>query len=78
MIKSVFTAAVRRFVPVVVGALVAFLAAHGIHVDSAFTAAAVAALGGLAAAGYTALANLLEKYWPKAGWLLGVPARNAR
>lgn len=60
----------RTVVPLIVGALVAWLAHAGIGVDSA---AATAWLTGAFSAGYYALFRLLEAHVsPAWGWLLGL------
>ena len=60
---------IRTYVPLAVGVVVSWLARNNIVAIDGESAAAVftAAVVGL----YYAAARLLEKRWPKAGWLLG-------
>lgn len=63
---------IRTWVPVAVGAVLAFLANRGfdIEVNQNAVVAAVIAV-------YYAAARVLEKRWPVFGWLLGVPKEPA-
>jgi len=66
------TGLIRTYVPIAVGAVVAWLLASGIEMDATSQAGAVVALTGfLQAAYYTAVRFAAEK-WPKVGILLGV------
>lgn len=60
---------VRTIVPWLVGAVLAFLAVHGLHL--ALPAGATSALAGAAAVAYYAAVRAAEHRWPKVGWLLG-------
>lgn len=62
------TSLVRTWVPIAIGYLVSLGVLPDDLSDEA-TAAATAAVIAL----YYALARLLERRWPAAGWLLGVP-----
>ena len=70
MLNDTVLSFIRTFVPVIVGALVAWLQPLGIQIDT--VAAASIATAVFTAVYYTA-ARLLEKHFPKAGWLLGAP-----
>lgn len=61
---------IRTVVPIIVGSIIAWLAARGVKVDEATILPAVDAI---AAATYYAIIRLIEDKWPKAGWLLGSP-----
>jgi hypothetical protein len=61
---------IRTVVPIIVGSVIAWLAARGVKVDEATILPAVDAV---VAAAYYALIRLVEDKWPKAGWLLGSP-----
>lgn len=65
------TSLIRTYVPIVVGALVAWLSSKGIAIDPSdvvgFTAFLGAAFSGL----YYLIARLLERRFPQLGFLLG-------
>jgi ABC-type phosphate/phosphonate transport system permease subunit len=61
---------IRTIVPIVVGALVGWLATRGIEVDAAVI---IPAVDGIVAALYYAAIRAAEQKWPSAGWLLGAP-----
>jgi len=61
---------IRTYVPIAAGWLVSLAVAAGLDVDSA---QAETVLTGLCIAVYYALARLIERKYPKAGWLLGAP-----
>jgi hypothetical protein len=66
-----YPAFIRTYTPLVVSALVGWLASVGLNVsDEAQTALAVG-IGGVAAAAYYAIIRALEKRWPALGVLLG-------
>lgn len=66
-----YPAFIRTYVPLLVSALVGWLASIGLNVsDDAQTALAVG-IGGVAAAVYYALIRWAEKHWPWVGALLG-------
>ena len=73
--NSLVTSIIRTWTPMIVGAIVAWLAAKGIKVDAASADGLVAFLTGLFSALYYLIARFLEAHYPKAGWLLGVPAQ---
>lgn len=62
---------VRTYVPVAVGAFVAWLLTLGVELDPSAEAGLVTAGTGLLIALYYTLARLLERRWPWAGVLLG-------
>jgi hypothetical protein len=64
---------IRTYVPVAIGALIAWLATLGVSIDNATSAGFVAGLTGLATALYYTLVRVAESRWPKLGVLLGVP-----
>lgn len=69
-----FVSQVRTWVPVAVGAVLAWLASHGTdpHLSTTALETLVAGLTGLFTALYYALARLLERHVSsKFGWLLG-------
>lgn len=68
-------ALIRTYVPIVVGALISFLATYNVNVDSTVQAGLVLGLTGLLQAAYYAVVSLLETRWPLAGLLLGSTAR---
>lgn len=61
---------IRTIVPIIVGSLIAWLAARGVKVDESTILPAVDAV---VAGAYYALIRLVERKYPKAGWLLGSP-----
>lgn len=67
---------IRTVVPVLVGAVLTWLASRlGIVLGEQSSAELVSGLVAVATtAGYYALARWAESRWPAAGWLLGVPA----
>lgn len=62
---------IRTYVPVGVGALVAWLVTLGIELSDDARNGLVVFLTGLAIAAYYTIVRLLEKRWPKIGVLLG-------
>lgn len=66
---------VRTVVPTTVGALLSFLATHGIQVDSTTENALAVGLTGVLGGAYWLVANALQSRWPLAGLLLGSTAR---
>lgn len=65
------TSFIRTIVPIVVGAIVSFLATKGIAIDEQAAAGLAAFLAGLVSAVYYIIARLLEQKFPQAGLLLG-------
>lgn len=71
--KAIFDSLVRTFVPIVVGAVVAFFVSRGIVLDSELEGALTAGLGAAAAFVWYTAVRLLETYvTPKFGWLIGL------
>ena len=69
MVKGV----IRTYVPLLVTVLAGWLATLGVKVDGAQSAMLVTVIGAVAGAAWYALARVLERRWPRAGALLGVP-----
>lgn len=69
------TSVVRTVVPYVIGLLVSWLATNGVVVSSSASALLSAALAFLVGSVYYVAVRLLEKKWPKLGWLLGNPVQ---
>lgn len=69
--NDIITSLVRTYVPVIVGSVIAWLAARGINVDAQTSAAAVTALTGVIILAYYTIVRLLERKFPKIGVLLG-------
>lgn len=65
------TSSIRTYVPIIVGAFVAWLSLKGIKLDSQTVLALGTGLGGLIAALYYFAIRLIEKKYPKVGILLG-------
>lgn len=65
------TSLIRTYVPIIVGALISYLAASGIVIDSTATLGLVTFLTGLSQAVYYLVARILEKKFPQFGFLLG-------
>lgn len=61
---------IRTYVPIIVGAIVAFLATKGLSIDSDTQAAAVIAFTGIIQAVYYSLVRILEQKFPKLGGIL--------
>jgi hypothetical protein len=66
-------AVIRTFVPIVVAALVDYLARKGLDIDSGTQLALVNVGSMLVATVYYAAVRELERRFPRAGWLLGSP-----
>lgn len=62
---------IRTGVPVVVGAVVAWLITLGVELDAETQAALITGLTGVCIAAYYAAVRALERRWPKVGVLLG-------
>lgn len=62
---------IRTWVPVGIGAAIAWLATLGLSIDSGTQTGLVAGLTGIIIAAYYALVRALEKKWPAFGVLLG-------
>lgn len=76
MLSNFVISQIRTYVPVLVGALLTWLASS-LHVviEPSSQAGLVALCVALLSAGYYALVRLLEHWRPSLGVLLGVPAR---
>jgi hypothetical protein len=76
MLSNYFTSLVRTWVPLAVGAALAWLTTR-FHVvlDASTSDAVVAFVSAACGAGYYAGARLLEHHVPALGWLLGHPAK---
>lgn len=62
---------IRTYVPIVVGAVVAWLVARGIAIPSEAIVGTVAFLTAILQGFYYFVARLLEQRYPQFGWLLG-------
>ena len=63
----------RTFVPVVVAAIVTGLAHAGIPLPASSRTLLASVIGGAVGASWYGLVRLLERRYPKLGWLLGSP-----
>lgn len=70
-LNDTFIGLIRTWVPIAVGAVIAWLATAGLQLDKETQAAAVVALTGLIQAAYYTVVRLLENKYPAVGWLLG-------
>jgi hypothetical protein len=68
-------AIVRTVVPMIVGALLSFLATYNVHLDTTTEHALSLGLTGLLGAVYYVVVYALETRWPALGFLLGSNAR---
>jgi uncharacterized membrane protein len=71
--QDIFTSVVRTFVPSLIGAVVAYLTQKGVHVPPEAVAQATALITLVVGTGYYIVVRALEKRYPQAGLLLGVP-----
>lgn len=71
-LKDYLASLIRTYVPVGVGALVAWLATRGVDVDYETATALATGLTGFIAAVYYALLRAIETQWPRVGALLGI------
>jgi hypothetical protein len=62
---------IRTWVPIGVGAVIAWFATQGLSLDYETQNAAIIALTGVTQALYYSLVRLLESQFPAVGWLLG-------
>ena len=70
-LNDTFIGLIRTWVPIGVGAVIAWLATNGLELDAETkTATVVAATGAIQALYYTVV-RLLEAKFPQVGWLLG-------
>lgn len=73
-LSSLVISGIRTGVPIIIGTLLTWLASTlKIVVEPSSQAGLVALCVATLSAAWYALARLLEKKWPAAGWLLGVP-----
>lgn len=72
--SSTIVSLIRTYVPVAVGAFVAWLVTLGIDLDAEAQAGLVTALTGVLIAAYYGIVRALERRWPWVGVFLGVPA----
>lgn len=63
---------IRTIVPIIVGAVLSWLALVGLDVDPAGSAGLSTFLTALLTGGYYALVRLVETRVPQVGWLLGL------
>lgn len=76
MIQNQFISIVRTYVPIGVGAVLAWVAIHfGFTVDEKTQTTLVLLVTALLQAGYYLIVRALEAKWPRLGVLLGVPAK---
>lgn len=68
---NLFTSLIRTYVPIIVGAVVAYLATIGLELDADSQAGLIVALTGALQGAYYLVARLLERKFPAAGALLG-------
>lgn len=73
MLSNYVTSAVRTGVPALVAWVAGWLLARGIDIPAETRDWAVGGLTFLILMGYYLLARGLERRWPRAGFLLGVP-----
>ncbi|EYR64252.1 hypothetical protein N866_13620 [Actinotalea ferrariae CF5-4] len=71
--NDVIVSLIRTYVPVGVGAFLAWLLSLGIEVDAQTQAGLITSMTALVVAAYYTLVRLLERKWPAVGVLLGVP-----
>jgi hypothetical protein len=62
---------IRTWVPIGVGAVIAWFTAQGLSLDSETQTAVIVALTGVTQAVYYSVVRLLENQFPAIGWLLG-------
>ena len=73
--NSFIISQIRTYVPILVGALAAWLLTKGIELDTDTQAGLIVFLTGLLQGLYYLIVRLLEKRWPKVGVLLGVASK---
>lgn len=76
MLDSFVISQIRTYVPILVGALIAWLATMGLQLDTNTQSGLVIALTGVLQAVYYFVARVIERRWPQAGaFLLGSSAK---
>lgn len=72
-----FTSQIRTWTPILVGSVLSWLATQGLSVDMAgpHVLLFVTSLTGFITALYYSCVRLLERKFPKLGWLLGNPSQ---
>jgi hypothetical protein len=70
-LNDTFIGLIRTWVPIGVGAFIAWLATNGLELDKETQAAAIVASTGAIQAIYYTIVRLLENKIPAVGWLLG-------
>lgn len=73
--QNYITSGIRTAVPYVIGAVVAWLTQKGVHVSPASVASATAIVTFLVGSLYYVVVRTVERKYPKAGYLLGVPTK---
>ncbi len=74
MFSDTIVSFIRTYVPIIVGTLATWLLTLGVEIDSS---ALTGVLVSVVTAVYYGVARLLERKYPKFGWLLGRPAEPA-
>lgn len=67
-LRDLLASIVRTVVPALVGLLLGLAAKAGLDIDSGVVTTVV---DGVCVGGYYSLVRLLERRWPRFGWLLG-------
>lgn len=75
MLSDLITSLIRTAVPTLVGTVVSYLTVTGIKVPQSVSEWLISVLFFVFAFGYYAIVRLLEKKYPKMGWLLGNPSK---
>jgi hypothetical protein len=70
-LNDTFIGLIRTWVPIGVGAVIAWFATQGLALDYETQNAAIIALTGATQAVYYSVVRLLENQFPAIGWLLG-------
>lgn len=72
---NLVTSVIRTWTPIIVGAIVTFLASRGLELDAEFSTNLLLVLQALFTGVYYLIVRLLEKKWPQLGVLLGVATK---
>jgi len=70
-LNDTVTGLIRTWVPIGVGAVIAWFTAQGLSLDAETQTAVIVALTGVTQAVYYSVVRLLENQFPAIGWLLG-------